>query len=245
MAHAKGLRDRRVMTRYAGAQRDPAAAQRLRRAVRERGRRPRLHRVHLQLSRASATRCSRPCSATTTRWRRRCSLVLSVCVIVANFIMDILNFVLDPRLRHELMSQLEPVALDASLELAAAAPRQRAAALPRSRLARAPARATRSRGIGPDHGRVRRDRRADRAAASRSRDPNDFNLLAARQAPSLAPPLRHDRPGQRHLLAGRLGARRSLLLGARRRRARDRASPRSSASPPPTRAASSTTSSTS
>ena len=39
MAHAKGLRDRRVMTRYAATERDPAAAERVRRALRQRGRR--------------------------------------------------------------------------------------------------------------------------------------------------------------------------------------------------------------
>jgi hypothetical protein len=36
MAHAKGLRDRAVMTALRGAKRDPAAAERVRRALRER-----------------------------------------------------------------------------------------------------------------------------------------------------------------------------------------------------------------
>ena len=51
MALAKGLSDRRVMTALRRPERDPAAAERLRRAVRDRGRRPHLHRVRLQLPR--------------------------------------------------------------------------------------------------------------------------------------------------------------------------------------------------
>ena len=51
VAHAKGLRDRRVMTRYAGRNAILPAAERLRSAVRDGGRRRRRDRIRLQLSR--------------------------------------------------------------------------------------------------------------------------------------------------------------------------------------------------
>ena len=51
VAHAKGLRDRRVMTRYAGRNAILPRAERLRGAVRDGGRRRRGDRVRLQLSR--------------------------------------------------------------------------------------------------------------------------------------------------------------------------------------------------
>ena len=89
--------------------------------------------------------------------------------------------------------------------------------------------ATRSRASGSSMVALRRGRRADRAA-DLGRRPE--RLQPARRAPGavVAPPVRHDRPGQRHLLAGR--ARRPPLAAARRRRrARSRPpSPRSSAS---------------
>jgi hypothetical protein len=49
MAHAKGTARQPGDDALRSSKRDPAAAQRVRRAVRERRRRTRLHRVHLQL----------------------------------------------------------------------------------------------------------------------------------------------------------------------------------------------------
>ncbi len=99
MALAKGVSDRRAMTALCGPERDPAAAERLRRPVRDGGRRPRLHRVRLQLpGRGTDARAGRPRqrlpadAGAAARVRRDC-------VIAANFIMDLLNLVLDPRVR--------------------------------------------------------------------------------------------------------------------------------------------------
>ena len=72
-------------------------------------------------------------------------------------------------------------------------------------------------------------------------DPTAYSLLDAKQSPVVAPLLRHDRPGHRHLLAGRLGHAQLALPGRRRGRARDRARRDASASSPPTAAAGSTT----
>ena len=98
MAHAKGLREQRVMTQYAG-----------RNAIL-----PPLNGFAAQFASAvgglvfienifsypgSATRCRTPSSGTTTRSLRGSWSFSALCVIVANLIMDILNLVLDPRLR--------------------------------------------------------------------------------------------------------------------------------------------------
>jgi peptide/nickel transport system permease protein len=98
MAHAKGLRDRRVMTRYAG-----------RNAIL-----PPLNGFASQFATAVGGLVfiefifSYPGAGFTLQQAALGSdypltqallLVFAICVIVANFIMDILNFVLDPRVR--------------------------------------------------------------------------------------------------------------------------------------------------
>lgn len=98
MAHAKGLRDRRVMTRYAG-----------RNAIL-----PPLNGFAAQFASAVGGLVfveyifSYPGAGYTLQsavlgndypLAQAILVVLSVCVIVANLIMDLLNFVLDPRLR--------------------------------------------------------------------------------------------------------------------------------------------------
>ena len=82
-----------------GTERDPAAAERLRRRCSRAPSAGSSSSSTSSATRAPATRSSRRCSGTTTRSRRRCSSCSRVCVIVANLIMDILNFILDPRLR--------------------------------------------------------------------------------------------------------------------------------------------------
>ena len=111
VAHAKGLQDRRVMTRYAG-----------RNAIL-----PPLNGFAALFASAVGGLVfieyifSYPGVGYTLQQAvlgndyplaQAILVVLSVCVIVANFIMDLLNFVLDPRLRHELMAQLDPTAAD-------------------------------------------------------------------------------------------------------------------------------------
>ena len=98
MAHAKGLRDRRVMTRYAG-----------RNAIL-----PPLNGFAAQFATAVGGLVfiefvfSYPGAGFTLQQAALGSdypltqgllLVFAVCVIVANFIMDLLNLVLDPRVR--------------------------------------------------------------------------------------------------------------------------------------------------
>ena len=99
MAHAKGLRDRRVMTRYAGRNAilpplNGFAAQFagavgglvfIEFVFSYPGRRPD--------AAAGGARQRLPAR------RRRCCSCFAFCVIAANFIMDMLNFVLDPRVR--------------------------------------------------------------------------------------------------------------------------------------------------
>ena len=98
MAHAKGLRDRRVMTRYAGRNAILPPLNGFAAAVRQRRRRSRLHRVHLQLSRRRLT-LQQAVLGNDYPLAQGLLLVFSFCVIAANLIMDILNFILDPRLR--------------------------------------------------------------------------------------------------------------------------------------------------
>jgi peptide/nickel transport system permease protein len=98
VAHAKGLRDRRVMTRYAG-----------RNAIL-----PPLNGFAAQFATAVGGLVfiefvfSYPGAGLTLQQSalgadypltQALLLVFSVCVIFANFVMDILNFVLDPRVR--------------------------------------------------------------------------------------------------------------------------------------------------
>ena len=78
--------------------RDPAAAERLRRAVRERGRRPRLHRVRLQLPGRGLT-LQQAALGNDYPLTQGLLVVFALCVIAANFVMDLLNLVLDPRVR--------------------------------------------------------------------------------------------------------------------------------------------------
>ena len=89
MAHAKGLRDRRVMTMYAGRNAILPPLTGFAAQFGERGRRARLHRVRLQLPRrrpdaaAGGARLRLPARAGAAARR------LSVCVLVANLIMDL------------------------------------------------------------------------------------------------------------------------------------------------------------
>ena len=138
-------------------------------------------------------------------------VVLSVCVIVANLIMDVLNLILDPRLRTGLMSQLEPTALD----LPARPRRARAAepaARPRAGLARAPA-------PQPEVAARDRDGRASSSIIAliapliSVAHPNDFNILATRQAPSWNHLFGTTDQGSDIFSQVVVGARRSLLLG--------------------------------
>jgi peptide/nickel transport system permease protein len=98
VAHAKGLRDRRVMTRYAG-----------RNAIL-----PPLNGFAAQFATAVGGLVfiefvfSYPGAGLTLQQSalgadypltQALLLVFAVCVIAANFVMDVLNFVLDPRIR--------------------------------------------------------------------------------------------------------------------------------------------------
>ena len=98
MAHAKGLRDRRVMTRYAG-----------RNAILPplNGFAP-LFATGLTVTPSSGLLFSYPGAGLTLQQAvlgndyalaQALLVVLSVCVIVANLLMDVLNLILDPRLR--------------------------------------------------------------------------------------------------------------------------------------------------
>ena len=137
MAHAKGLRDRRVMTRYAG-----------RNAIL-----PPLNGFAAQFAGAVGGLVfieyvfSYPGAGLTLQQAalgndypltQGLLLVFAFCVIAANFIMDLLNFVLDPRVRAELMSQLA-AASSSRRRRRSASPRRRQAP-PHPGLARAPAR---------------------------------------------------------------------------------------------------------
>ena len=239
MAHAKGLRDRRVMTRYAGTERDPAAAERLRRAVRERGRRARLHRVRLQLSRRRA-------DAAAGRARQRLPAHAGAAAR--------LRARRDRRELHHGPPQLRPRPARARRADVAAAAHHRAGRSPAHGRAQLASRripgwlrccsATRSRASGS----VLVGFMVIVALIApwiSVCDPTRFNLLDDAPGAVVASPVRDHRPGQRHLLAGR--ARRPPLADPRRRRrrARDGRSRRRSASSPPTRAGSSTSSSTS
>ena len=98
---------------------------------------------------------------------------------------------------------------------------------------------------GPD--RPRRDGRSSPIFAPliATHDPTAFSLFDAKPVAVVAPLLRDDRPGHRHLLAGRLGLAHARCSWAPRPRAARRPWPRPSASSPPTPAAGSTRSSTS
>ena len=82
MAHAKGLRDRRVMTRYAA-----------RNAIL-----PPLNGFAAQFAGAGLT-LQQAALGSDYPLTQALLLVFSLCVIAANFIMDMLNFLLDPRVR--------------------------------------------------------------------------------------------------------------------------------------------------
>ena len=215
LAQAKGLSDRRVMTRYAGPQRDPAAAERIRGAVRERRRRPRLRRVHLQLSRR---RLHAAAGGARQRLRARAGAARRPLGVRDHREPPDGHPQPDPRPAppYELMSQLDPT-VEISL---AAAPKRISSRL------RVPGWAVlllqnRKSRLGPGHARVRRDHRADRAA-DLGRRPERLRPARGPAGAVVESPVRNDGPGKRHLLAGR--ARRTPLAAARRggRRARDR-----------------------
>ena len=242
MAHAKGLRDRRVMTRYAG-----------RNAIL-----PPLNGFAAQFAGAVGGLVfiefvfSYPGAGLTLQQAalgndypltQALLLVFAFCVIAANFIMDLLNFVLDPRVRSRAdVAAAARHRARSVVPLSVAAPRERGRlhlpgwltlllANPKSRFGLV---------LVGFMVVVARDRAVDLG-----QQPD--RLQHPRHAPGavVASPVRHDRPGQRHLLAGR--PRRPALADPRRcrRAARDRRSPRRSASSPPTPAGSSTRSSTS
>ena len=98
MAHAKGLPDRQVMTEVCGAQRDPAAAHGLRVVLRERRRWPHPRRVVFSYPGVGLT-LQQAALGHDYAVVQALLLVLSVCVLAANFIMDCVYVVLDPRVR--------------------------------------------------------------------------------------------------------------------------------------------------
>ena len=235
MAHAKGLRDRRVMTRYAG-----------RNAIL-----PPLNGFAPLFASAVGGLVfiefifSYPGAGFTLQQAvlgndyalaQGLLVVLSVCVILANLFMDIFNFVLDPRLRRLDMSH---------------------STRPSTPLAAPPAR-VRGRYRVPGWLLLLLQNRKSRIGLSMVgfviliaiiapwisvEHPMDFNLFDARQAPSWNHLFGTTDQGSDIFSQVVMGARRSLLLGLLAGAARP-PSPRSSASPPPTSAGSSTRAST-
>ena len=133
------------------------------------------------------------------------------------------------------MAQMQPTTLDAPRPLAGA----RARAVAGRRLPRAAAGSCSCSRNPKCAARARHRRRHGAVAliAPLIAVERPERLQPARRAAGavVAPPVRHDRPGHRHLLAGRArGARRSLMLGAAAARARDGARGRRSASSPRT-----------
>ena len=243
MAHAKGLRDRRVMTRYAG-----------RNAIL-----PPLNGFAAQFATAVGGLVfiefvfSYPGAGLTLQQAalgndypltQALLLVFAVCVIVANFIMDILNLVLDPRVRRRRrrVAARSPTvdAADASSPLAVVARRARAGS-------RCPAgcgccSATRSRASASSSSRSMVLLGARRAADRGRHDPTDSRCSTRGQAPSWHHLFGTTDQGT-DIFAQVVLGRAALAAARRRRRAASRpCSPRRSASSPPTRAAWSTTS---
>ena len=213
MAHAKGLRDRRVMTLYAG-----------RNAIL-----PPLNGFAALFASAVGGLVfieyvfSYPGAGYTLQQAvlgrdyalaQALLVVLSVCVILANLVMDILNLVLDPQAPGRLMSQLDP-----ALNVTITAPPRRL--FGRLRVPGWFVLLLRNRKSCIGLGMVAFVVVIALIAPLISVEPPERLQPARRPAGAvLAPPLRHDRPGQRHLLAGR--ARRPPLAPARRRRRRAR-----------------------
>ena len=212
MAHAKGLRDRRVMTRYAG-----------RNAIL-----PPLNGFAAQFAGAVGGLVfieyvfSYPGAGLTLQQAalgndypltQALLLVFAFCVIAANFIMDLAQLRPRPARARQLMSQLQPIVEPELAPLSVSAPRKRGRlhvpgwltlllANPKSRFGLS---------CSSLHGRRRGDRAVDLG-----RQPDRLQHPRHAAGAVVAPPVRHDRPGQRHLLAGR--ARHPALADPRRRR---------------------------
>ena len=99
MAKAKGLHDRRVMTRYAARNAILPPLNGFAAAVRDAPSAASSSSSSSSAIPAPDGRSSRRRSAADYPLTQGLLLVFAVCVIVANFIMDMLNFVLDPRVR--------------------------------------------------------------------------------------------------------------------------------------------------
>ena len=84
-----------------GPERDPAAAERVRRAVRRRRRRRSSSSSTSSATRVRASRCSRRRSGSDYPLTQGLLLVFAFAVIAANFLMDLANFLLDPRVRAD------------------------------------------------------------------------------------------------------------------------------------------------